>query len=487
MARLRAAFDSIVPQPRTSQFALGLTVLGTPANVSQEVESPAMMKVSRVRRRAAAADWVASVMALTFIALVVLWPASAAAQSMTVDRDIALMQKILKQHPDAELYYRLSDLYIQKGRQTGDITYFNLATNSLHEALRLQPELEPAHRHLAFVLYSLHDFAGATSEATRAIQLDSRDSYAYGVLGDAQLETGQYQKAAGTYEQMAAIKTDLYSYSRRSGLETIMGENDVAIADLKRAIAAGIQTGEPAEGVAWAQVMLAQDYFLLGRLDDAYSSGAAALATYPAYHRALAVLGQIRAAQEKFDEAAGFYLRAIAVIPLPEYAAALSDVYVKLGRQKDADEQRRLVEFIARLNTLNRVLYNRVLVDYYADHDIEHQRAVELAAGEFQIRRDIYGDDALAWALYRAGKADAALPHIVSALRFKTSDARLYFHAGMIYAALGQNHLARGMLKQALAINPRFQPVLDEVAEREYAALNRPTAPQLAEEGEPQH
>jgi tetratricopeptide (TPR) repeat protein len=138
-------------------------------------------------------------------------PIPAFAQSSNIDRDVALLQKILKQHPDAEIYYRLSDLYIQKGRQTGDITYFNLASGSLKEALRLQPNLEAAHRHLAFVLYSLHDFAGATNEATHAIQLDPRDSYAYGVLGDAQLETGGYDKAADSYSQMIALKSDLYS------------------------------------------------------------------------------------------------------------------------------------------------------------------------------------------------------------------------------------------------------------------------------------
>jgi tetratricopeptide (TPR) repeat protein len=399
---------------------------------------------------------------------------------MIIDRDVALLQKILKQHPDAELYYRLSDLYVQKGRQTGDITYFNLASKALQEALRLQPNLEAAHRHLAFVRYSLHDFAGATSEAGRAIQLDPRDSYAYGVLGDAQLETGEYQAAPETYAHMAAIKNDLYSYSRRSGLETIVGENDAAVADLKRAIAAGIQTNEPPEGVAWAQAMLAQDYFLMGKLDDAYIAGAAALNTYPAYHRALAILGQVRAAQGKLGEAADLYRRAIAVIPLPEYAAALSDVYTKLGRQKDAQEQRQLVEFIARLNALNRVLYNRVLIDYYADHDIDHQEALNLAVAEFKIRHDIYGHDALAWALYRDSQPDAALPHILSALHFKTTDARLYFHAGMIYAALGRNDRARAMLERALAINPHFQPVLDEVAEREYVALNGSSEHQIA-------
>jgi len=411
-----------------------------------------------------------------------LWSIPGASQSVPIDRDVAILQKILKQHPDAELYYRLSDLYIQKGRQTGDITYFNLASKSLQEALRLQPNLEAAHRHRAFVLYSLHDFAGATSEATRAIEFDPRDSYAYGVLGDAQLETGEYKKAADTYGQMAAIKNDLYSYSRRSGLETIMGEDNAAVGDLKRAIAAGVQTNEPPEGIAWAQVMLAQDYFLMGKLDDADSAGMAALVTYPTYHRALAILGQVRAAQGKFSEAADFYRRAIAVIPLPEYAAALGDVYTKLGREKDAEEQHQLVEFIARLNALNRVLYNRVLVDYYADHDIDHQQALDLAAGEFKIRHDIYGHDALAWALYRDGKSDAALPHMINALRFKTTDARLYFHAGMIYAALGRNDRARAMLERALAINRHFQPLLDEMAEREYVALNGSSGRQMARE-----
>ena len=126
------------------------------------------------------------------------------------------------------------------------------------------------------------------------------------------------------------------------------------------------------------------------------------------------------------------------------------------------------------------MLYNRVLVDYYADHDIDHQEALDLAVAEFKIRHDIYGHDALAWALYRDGKPDAALRHILSALHFKTTDARLYFHAGMVYAALGRNDRARAMLERALAINPHFQPVLDEVAEREYVVLNGSSERQIA-------
>src|ERR1700691_1100472 len=403
------------------------------------------------------------------------------AQSPTIDRDILLLQKILKQRPDPDLYYRLGDLYVQKGRQTGDITYFNLGGNSLREALKLQPDLAPAHRHLAFVLYSLHDFAGATTEARQAIKLDPNDSYSYGVLGDAQLDTGEYPEAADTYGRMVAINGDLYSYSRRSGLETIRGESDLAVADLNRAIDAGIRAGEPPEAVAWAQYTLAQDFFLLGRLDEANRLGEASLKTFPNYHRAFAILGQVSAAELKLDRSADYYRRAIVVIPLPEYAAALADVYTKMGRQRDAQLQRHLVEFIARLNVLNQVLYNRVLVDYYADHDINHRQAVELAAAEYAIRKDIYGEDALAWALYRDGQAAKALPHIVAALRFRTADARLYFHAGMIYEPVGQTNKARVHLRQALAINPHFQPLLDEIAATEYATLNKELAKPYAE------
>jgi tetratricopeptide (TPR) repeat protein len=401
-----------------------------------------------------------------------LWLAPPALAESTVDRTITICQKILQVRPDdAAMYYKLGDAYVEKGRETGDITYYNLASQSLQHALKIEPDLSPARRHLAYVLYSLHDFDGAAREARRAIALDPRDANAYGVLGDTQLEIGQYDAAARTYAQMAAIRDDLYTYSRRSGLETIRGDNSAAVADLKRAIAEGVRSGEPAEGIAWTQTRLAEDYFLLGRLDEATAQDQAALTTYPGYYRALASLGQVRAAEGKLDEAANLYRDAIAISPLPEYAAALGDVYAKMGRHEDAQRQRELVEFIARLNAINRVLYNRVLVDYYADHDLEHQQAIDMAAREFQVRQDIYGHDALAWALYRGGKAAEALPHIVAALRFATTDARLYFHAGMIYAALGREDRSRASVARALAINPHFQPILDGVAAREYATL----------------
>jgi len=289
--------------------------------------------------------------------------------------DISDCVKVVAQHPDFKLQY---------GEQTEPLrrALSRLVGSEGFRAFVFEDLDNPSFRifGVGAIVFLTEAFASQVLACMRDLELDPRDPNAYGVLGDTQLETGQYDAAATTYTQMAAIKDDLYSYSRRSGLETIRGDNSAAIADLTRAIAIGRRDGAPAEAIAWAATRLAEDYFLLGKLDEAAAQDQAALATDLGYYRALASLGQVRAAQGRLDEAAGLYRGAIAVIPLPEYAAALSDVYAKLGRQEDAQRQRELVEFIARLNAINRVLYNRVLVDYYADHDLEHQQAIDLAA-----------------------------------------------------------------------------------------------------------
>jgi tetratricopeptide (TPR) repeat protein len=404
--------------------------------------------------------------------LILCRPAGIGADQAGIDRMIAIYQRLLRVRPnDAEFYYKLGDAYVEKGRETGDVTYFDLAGQALRKALQVDPGLGPAHRHLALVDYTLHDFAGAIVQCEAAIKLDPRDAYAYGVMGDAQLETGDYAGAAGSYATMIALHADLYSFARRSGLESLRGQDAACIVDLERAIADGQRTGKPPESVAWVRWQLGNEYFRTGRLTDAWDQYAASLKTYSGYHRALAGMAQVRAAQGNLADAAGFYNQAIAVIPMPEYAAALGDVYTLMGRREDAARQHALVEFIGRLNRINKVLYNRSLAYFYADHDIELPVAVDLAGTELRVRRDIYGHDAMAWALYKSGDMAAADAQMHAALHLGTADPRLYYHAGMIEFKLGRKQLARRDLRRALALNPHFQPLQDSVAAGTLAML----------------
>jgi tetratricopeptide (TPR) repeat protein len=387
------------------------------------------------------------------------------AQSATPDRAILLQQRRLQRNPyDAGSYHRLADAYIQKARETGDMSYFDLAERALRKAMDIAPTNASALGHLAFVFSSRHDFEQAVVQATRALEIDPADGDARGVLGDALLELGRYDEADAAYTRMVHIKGDLASLSRRSGLKTLRGDPAGSMADLRLAIDAGLASGQPRESIAWAAWQLGEEHFAVGDLRAAEDSYQEALGICPGYYRALAGLARVRAAQTRYPDAVDLYRKAMGVIPLPAYAAALGDIYAKLGRSADAKQQYALVEYIARLSALNRTLYNRELVYFYADHGIKPVEALGLARREIEVRKDIYGYDALAWALYSSGNAEEALAPMTEALRLGTRDARLFFHAGMISHRLGKTAKATRFLEQALAANPHFHVLQADVA-----------------------
>src|SRR5262245_4937532 len=372
------------------------------------------------------------------IAAMVVFTMPVSAQHMATDNHITYYQRLLQRNPvNARAYFGLGDALIRKARETGDPSYFNRAEEALKKSLEINPNNAGALRHLAYVFYSRHEFDPAAVHATKAIELDSTDGDSYGILGDALMETGEYEKAENAYQKMMQFVVSFYAYARRSWLKSMRGDDGGAMADLERAVAAGKSAKQPAESIGWAEWQLGNDHFTLGKLEKAEAFYRQSLATYPNYYRALAGMAQVRAAQKRFDEAIDLYRKAVAILPMPEYIAALGDVYSKIEKSDEASKQYELVEYIGKLNALNKALYNRELAYFYADHDIKSKEGLELARRELEYRRDIYAYDVLAWNLYRNGKAEEARDEINSALRLGTRDAKLFYHAGMIYHRLG--------------------------------------------------
>jgi tetratricopeptide (TPR) repeat protein len=406
------------------------------------------------------------------------WPESTAA-----DHAIRQAQRLLQRNSwNASVYYRLGDAYMQKARETGDITYIDLAEKSLQKSLEIAPAHGGAARHLAYAMYMRHGFDEAALQAQKAVALDPTDSHAYGILGDAYLEVGKYEAAAHTYQRMVQLQGDLYTYSRLSALKSLHGDTAGAIADLERAIHLGQAQARPPESIAWAIWQLGNESFALGQLSAAEASYRQALSTFPNYYRALAGLAQVRAAQQRYPEALDLYRQAIALIPLPEYVAALGDVYAKLGDHEEARKQYDLVEYIGYLNALNKVLYNRELAYFYADHDRRLAEALALAKRELEGRQDIYAYDVLAWALYKNERPQEALTAISEALKLGTKDARLFFHAGMIHHRLAEPEKARDYLRRALTTNPYFHLFHAETAERTLKAIEAQLAMAVVQE-----
>jgi len=373
--------------------------------------------------------------------------------------------KVSADPDDFRNYDRLSGAYIQKARETGDISYYELAEKGLKKSLELESvheEAASAFVGLASVYFAEHRFSEAAAEAEKAIKLAPDALTAYATQGDAYLETGDYDRAAAIYRHFddpsaakAAESARYLKATRLSSLDWVQGRPEYAIERLIDATTLANGTHLHAENIAWTHFMLAEQYFQIGDLKHAEAAAQASFQIYPGYHRSLSEMGKIRAAQGRIADAIQNYTQAIAVIPLPIYAAALGDLYKKSGKEAEAEKQYALVEYIGKIGVLNQQVYNRELALFYADHNRDLGDSLSLAKKELEVRHDVYTWDALAWALLKNGQAAEAQKAMQKALALGTQDAMLFFHAAAIERELSNQDWV-SHARKALAINPEF-------------------------------
>ena len=227
--------------------------------------------------------------------------------------------------------------------------------------------------------------------------------------------------------------------------------------------------GDP-EGAAWCRVHLGDELMNNGKLREGEREYDNALYLFPDYPLALAAKARASIAAGELGKAIEFYQRAQDRLPLPDTAIALGDLYARVGRAEDARRQYALVEFIER-NSAASGTYSRQLVMFWSDHDQKLDEALTTAQRERAVRHDIYTCDALAWALFKNKRLDEARKSMEAALRLGTRDARLYYHAGMIYDELGDHERATRYLNLALQMNPNFDVLQVDLAKKSLAAM----------------
>jgi tetratricopeptide (TPR) repeat protein len=427
-------------------------------------------------------------MARSLLVLLIFCASSAwsqAAPASETDKQIQNLQERVKKAPgDYAAYDGLGSAFFQKARETGDIAYYDLAEQTLKKALALAPQdfraADPL-VHIALVYMGEHRFADALASSQKAIGKGSGNLAAFAIEGDAYTDMGEYDEAAAAYNTMQSLgrltssplALAYMSDSRMAYLSFLHGDSAEAIRLMKSSIAAGLRTNVPRENLAWLYFELGERYFQTGDLENAELSYQSGVTADPNHYRSIAGLAKVRAAQAKFEESIQLYQRSIGIIPFPVYVAELGDVYKKVGRANDAQQQYDLVEYIGHLSRLNRVLANRELALFYADQGIKLPEALELAQRELEIRHDIYTWDTLAWVLYKNGRLQEAGDAMRKALALHTNDSLLLFHAGMIDHSLGKDSEAEDFLNRALKTNPHFQVFQAEAASRALANISR--------------
>jgi len=396
----------------------------------------------------------------------------AAAAHMKTDERIAAYQKLAASKPD-DLHYQnlLAGAYIQKMRETTDFGYIERAEKLVAHTLTAEAANYEALRLRSEIGLERHHFAEVAGFSREMIRIAPDDAWNWGTLGDALMELGQYDDAADAYQKMMSLRPNQSSYNRASYYRWVMGDAEGAIAIMRQAI----EAGSPApENTAWCLVDLGNLYFKTGRLEQAAGTFSEALRTFPGYHPAHAGLGRVQAAQGKLAEAIENFKRAQAVVPMPEYAAALAELYERTGKKANARQQLELLDVVDRVVKANNEKTNRNLALVYADQGRKLDRALELAQAELDVRGDVYTYDALAWALFKNGRYAEAEQAAGKALRFGTPDPAFYFHAGMIASALRKEQEAAKSLDRALALNPHFDPRQAEIAETTLRTARNP-------------
>ena len=386
----------------------------------------------------------------------------------SLDGAIASLQQRLREIPDDwRGFAQLGLAYVAQARVTADPSWYPKAEGVLRRSLRLQPD-ENVDGALGIGALDLarHDFAAALRQGRRASELDPYSADAYGVIGDALLELGRYDRAFEAFQTMVDTRPDLASYARVAYARELVGDVSGAEGAMRMAFDAA---GSPSDS-AWTAYQLGELAFGSGDVGSARGWYARGLDLDPAYVPNLAGLAKVAWARGDDELAIARLTEVVARYPSAEFVVALADLYRTTGWRALAEQQEAVVAAMHELATANGVNVDLELALFDADHD-EPAGALAAARAEWARRRSVHVADAYAWALCANGRYRRASAFAERALSLGTRNALFLFHAGMIRLGLGDEAGARRYLSRALATNPNFSILYADDAARILARL----------------
>ena len=386
----------------------------------------------------------------------------------TADAEINEVLKIIQKAPDSPTgYVGLAALYIKRARTSGDFSLNSKAATAVAKALQIAPEDVPARKLKVSLDLTFHRFAEALNAGKALQQEFPNDAFVYGVLTDANAELGNYKEAVEAAQKMVDLKPNSNSYARVAHLRSLYGDMQGAVEMFKTAA----RTADPQdkEAQSWCLVQLGDELWKNGKYAESEKVFDEALETFPQFHLALAGKGRARAAQNDFEMAIKFLSDANDRVPNVETAILLGDIHTKQGNADKAKQFYDLVEVIEQKIGVNNDQKRLALL--WADQNMKLDEALAITRREYEIRKDIFTADALAWTLYKKGQLTDAKTAISAALNPKANDARIYYHAGMIEKDLGNRAEAKKMIEMALKFNPMFDLIQAENARKALSEL----------------
>lgn len=386
---------------------------------------------------------------------------SAAAFASERQQEIDTADALIEKFPDSSAGYRaLAITYIRIGRETGDPAYNEKALAAIDKGLSFAASDIVLRKLKATVLLSDHRFREAREIGTSLQAELQRDPYVFGILTDANAELGDYKEAAEFAQKMVDTRPDSQSYARAAHIRSLYGDHEGSVELYKLAARTTDPTDKEAQ--AWCLAQLGNELWRNGKYDESLNVYSESLQVMPGYHHALFGKGRTLVSKGDLTGAKDLLVESQNRAAGIDTVLLLGDVYRHLGDTENAAKQYAMAE--GGEATLGAHYDEHRMALFWADNNKNLDRALEVAIADYAEIKDIYASDILAWCYYKKGMFVEAKAQAAQAMRLKTRDARIYYHAGMIELALGNKDAAKTHLQTALEINPKFDPAKAESA-----------------------
>lgn len=273
---------------------------------------------------------------------------------------------------------------------------------------------------------------------------------------DIDLQNGRYAAARAACADAVARGRTWDTLARLAHVTALTGDTDAA--DALYAEAEEDITAKEMRAYAWVILQRGWLQFSRGRYDRAAAHYARAERAYSGYWLTDDYIGELLAAQGRFDEAEARFQRLAARVPRPDLQQRLGDLYAFMGRPADAAPWHDLaLKGYLAATARGDVQYLHHLASFYADVKQDGAEAAKWARRDLQSRENAAALDALAWALHRDRRFDEAFATSQRALATGVRDAHTLGHAAAIAIAAGHADTGRALLREAAAYNPGYE------------------------------
>jgi tetratricopeptide (TPR) repeat protein len=285
---------------------------------------------------------------------------------------------------------------------------------------------------------------------------------------DASMELGKYNQA---YKSLASLKDrSAFDYLiRKAKWEDHRGNLDGAVALMEQAFE---KIKDKKKSLyCWTLSNLADMYGHAGRIDESYNAYLNVLEKDPVNLYCLKGIAWIAYAHDNNTAEAKRILQYILTqTVMPDLKLLLAQIAETEGNK--SEKQKLLNEFVATVTQPGYGdMYNKYLIEIYAEDLNDHDKAFSLAEKELKNRFTPETCDWMAWTYYNKGEIEKALEYSRSYVYKMTFEPAAAMHTAFIYAANGKTKEARAMLNECLESSFELGPVSVKKIKEKLAAL----------------